>query len=218
MSRSLKDAIKLTGLVAAAMLVSIILPVSASLPAYTGISYPNTFWAKMDYTNTVTGKVIASSGASHGLEGAYVAIVNASNTSEEYCNTTSDASGNYSFSNVNATFYQKPDRYDPLYMIYAYKEGYGEAYSQSFGIDVATVSEPVEMWVVIPVNETKAQTSNVVSSAPTATVKPSPSPVPAESTPSPGNQFWSLRSLAIYMAVIAVVLAGAGAYLYIRRR
>ncbi|HTX43659.1 MAG TPA: hypothetical protein VMC61_02935, partial [Methanocella sp.] len=196
----------------------IILPASAAMPAHTGTSYPNTFWARMDYTNTVTGKVVASSDASHGLEGAYVAIVNASNPGEVYCSTMSDADGNYSFTNVNATFYQKPDRYDPMYMIYAYEDGYGEAYSQSFGIDVATINEPFVMWVVIPVNKTNAQKNSIVSGTPTATVKPSPTPAPAVSTPEPSGQGLSLKAIVIYSAIIILVLAGAGVYLYLRRR
>ena len=216
---SVKDAIKLIVLVAAVIAVAFILPVSAALPAYTGISYPNTYWSKLDYTNTVTGKIVASSHASLGLEGAYVAIVNASNVSEEYCNTTSDPTGTYSFTKVNATYYQTPDRdNDPLYKIYAYKEGYGEGYSASFGIDVAAVGEPVAMWVVIPVNVTKAQDSIVPSSTPTITARPSHSPVQAENTLVSSGRSWSLQTIAIIIAVIALILFVAGAYLYIRKR
>ncbi len=216
---SIRNAMKMIGLVVAVMAVAIIVPASSALPAYTGINYPNTFWAQMGYTDTVTGKVIASSSASVGIEGAYVAIVNASNVSEEYYNTTSNASGSYSFTDVNATYYQTfdPDS-DPQYMIYAYKDGLGEGYSTSFGIDVAAVSQPVVMWVVIPVNDTQAQNSIIASSIPTPTVKPSPSPVPIESTPVPSDRGWPLSTIAIIIAVIALVLLVAGAYLYIRRR
>lgn len=214
----MKDAIQLTGLVAAVMAVAIILPVSAAMPTHTGINYPDTFWSRMDYTNTVTGKVIASSDASLGLAGAYVAIVNASNVDEEYCHTTSDANGSYSFTNVNATFYQKPDRYDPLYMIYAYKEGFGEGYSTSFGIDVSAIGTPVEIWVVIPVDATKSPSSSIAAITPTATIVSSPTTEPVKVTTMPSAQGWSLKNIAIYSVVIILVLLVAGAYLYIRRR
>lgn len=218
---SLRGAVKLMGLVAAVVFVAIILPANAAMPAYRGISYPDTYWARLGYTDTVTGKVIASSNASIGIAGAYVAIVNASNVSVEYCNTTSDANGSYSFINVSATYYQTPDPYtDPQYMIYAYKEGYGESYSTSFGIDVASITEPVVMWAVLPVNMTQTQNSAIASITPTATIQPSPSPMPSPvaDTPSPETGGWSHRTIAIVAAVIILVLGGAGAYLYIRRR
>lgn len=214
MPADLRNTLRLVGLVALAMAAAVALPASAAVPDHTCASYPDTFWARIDYTNTVTGKVIASSDASLGLEGAYVAIVNASDVSVEYCNTTSDADGVFSFKGVNATYYQKLDAdYDPLYRLYGYKEGVGEAYTTAFGIDVAAIGEPMVMWVVIPVNNTTARTE-----APTATPTPSPSPVPATATPVPGAGGWPVSTIAIYLAVIAAVLVLAVAYIYIRRR
>lgn len=218
---SMKDAIKSIGLVAVVLAVAFILPASAALPDHTGATYPATFWSKMGKTNTVTGKIIASSNASLGLEGAYVAIVNASNLGEEYCNTTSDASGTYTFTDVNATYFQKhdPDN-DPLYKVYAYKEHYGEGYSTTFGVDVASLGSPMVIWVVIPVN---AQNSGTAVGAPVkATVEPAPTaastPLPVESTSVPDGGRWSLQTITIIVTVIALVLAGAGAYIYVRRR
>lgn len=212
---SMKDAIISIGLVAVVLAVAFILPASAALPDHTGASYPATFWSKMGKTNTVTGKIIASSNASLGLEGAYVAIVNASNVREEYCNTTSDASGNYTFTDVNATYFQKhdPDN-DPLYKVYAYKEPYGEGYSATFGVDVASLGSPMVVWVVIPVTAPPvgAPVKATVGASPTATS----TPLPVESTPVPDDRSWSVR-IAIIVAVNVLALAGT-AYLYIRRR
>lgn len=213
-------ALKMMAIVAAVLLVAVIVPVSADMPAYRGVSYPDTVWARLRYTDTVTGKVIASSNASIGIPGAYVAIVNASNESVEYSNTTSDASGNFTFTDVNATFYQTYDPYnDPEYRIYAFKEGYGESYSIPFGIDVATISQPVVMWAVLPVNTSQASNSPAPSSTPTptptATVVPTPTPSLA---PTPWAGELSLKTIGIIAAVVVLVFAAAGAYLYARRR
>jgi hypothetical protein len=216
---SFAGVMKMVAMVGVVILVAVIMPVSADMPTYRGIGYPDTFWARLGYNDTVTGKVIASSSASIGIPGAYVAIVNASNESVEYGNTTSDASGNYTFTGVSATFYQTYDPYnDPQYRIYAFKEGYGETYSTPFGIDVSTIGEPVVMWAVLPVNTSQTQNSPIPSSTPTPTPTdtavptPTPSPTPSQ---TPG---WSLKTIGVIGAVIFLILVAAGAYLYVRRR
>src|SRR5512146_1769045 len=72
----------------------------AAKPAYTGLKYPPAVDGK---TGAVTGRVTTAINAT-GMGNAYVAIVNASNVSEEYFNTTSDAYGYYQFVGVNASY------------------------------------------------------------------------------------------------------------------
>ena len=217
---SLAGVLNMLAMVTAVLLVVVIVPANADLPTYRCVNYPNTVWAQLRYTDNVTGKVITSASASIGIPDAYVAIVNASNESVEYSNTTSDASGNFTFTGVNATFFQTYDPYnDPEYRIYAYKEGYGESYSIPFGIDVAAITQPVVMWAVLPVNASQASNSPAPSSTPTptpgATAVPTPVPTP---TPSPWYGGWSLKTIGSIAAVIVLVLAVVGAYLFVRRR
>jgi hypothetical protein len=210
---SAKVAVISTWLVLLILATVLLIPASAAPPANAGTGYPATFWAKVGRTNTVTGKIIASSNAKLGLEGAYIAIVNASNVNEEYANTTSGPDGSYNFEGVSATYFQNFDSFtDVQYQLYAYREPYGEAYSAAFAIDAASVGTPMEVWVVIPVVTPTVRPTI----APTSTAIPTP--VPAESTPAPVEKDWSLRDIAIVLAVVAIILAGAGAYLYLRKR
>lgn len=184
------------------------------MPSNRGEGYPATFWAKMGKTNTVIGKVAASSDPKIGLEGAYVAIVNASNTDEEYANTTTGANGSYRFEGVSATYFQNLDRFtDIQYKIYVYREPYGEAYSSAFAIDAAALGSPMEVWVIIPVAATPTVRATATPS-PTAT----PMPVHLTITPAPAKANWSLQTIAMIVSVIGLILAVALAYLYFRRR
>lgn len=95
---------------------------------------------------SVTGRVTTPANGTAGIGGAYIAIVNASNVSEEYYNTTSDAYGNYQITGVNATYSSVQGIGSPwfggnftrgtnAYKVYASKDPYGEGYSAAFGID-----------------------------------------------------------------------------------
>jgi subtilisin family serine protease len=124
--------------------------------------YPRTVWSDQGKTGTVVGRVVASTDMLTGIAGAYVAIVNASNVSEEYYSTISDAYGNYQITGVNATYssmlLQGPngetgDDYllgTSMYKIYAYRGPYGEGWSQSFGIDTNESGAAMTSVVLFP--------------------------------------------------------------------
>ncbi|WP_174591277.1 PGF-CTERM sorting domain-containing protein [Methanocella conradii] len=128
--------------------VAVMLPAFANKPSSTGNPYPP---AIDNVTGSVTGRVTTAGNATQGIGGAYIAIVNASNTSQEYFNTTSNSEGYYAFTDVNATFnYTAGYGYDStganvpggkgeVYRIYAYADKYGEGYSNPFGVDSAAV-------------------------------------------------------------------------------
>lgn len=168
----------------------------ADKPAYTGMKMPLALDGK---TGAVTGRVTASSNTT-GLVGAYIAVVNASNVSEEYFNTTSGADGYYQILGINASYNALnasdvgPNGPDP-YRVYAYHPVLGEGYSAAFGIDssgpssggggippitVATTPTPVPTPLSTPtatptpanVSTTPSATTNVP--APTATPQPTP--------------------------------------------
>lgn len=167
----------------------------AAKPAYTGLKYPQAVGGQ---TGSVTGRVTTSATGTVGMAGAYIAIVNASNFSEEYVNTTSDANGFYQFVGVNATYNHSnasdvgPNGPTP-YVIYANRTPYGEGYSAAFGVDgyddpstsstnlspVTVASTPAPTAVASPV------ASPASSPAPTPTLTPTSTPtaMPPSSTP-----------------------------------
>ena len=152
----------------------------ADRPAYTGVKCPPAVDGK---TGSVTGRVTASMNTT-GIVGAYIAIVNASNASEEYFNTTSGADGYYQFTGVNASYNATnasdfgPNGATP-YRIYA-NMSYGEGYSAAFGIDASGgPSGPPAGVSPISVAPTPTPTP-----LPTAITTPSPTSVPT-STPEP---------------------------------
>lgn len=140
-------------------------PAYASMPTQM-IPYPSG-----NSTGTVSGMVIAGVNGTAGISGAYVAIVNSYNVSQEYANTTSSPSGFYMFTNVGVTgdFNQ--------YKVYAYDNLYGEGYSASFGA-IANATIPMSV-TIVSINSTPTPTS-----APTATQTPTPTPTPSV-TPTP---------------------------------
>jgi PGF-CTERM protein len=123
--------------------IGVILPATADKPIWNGGHYPDAMDGK---TGSVTGRVTTSVNGTVGIGQAYIAIVNASNVSEEYYNTTSDAYGNYQITGVNATYSSGQLLGSPwfdtnytrgfnAYKIYANKSPYGEGWSAAFGID-----------------------------------------------------------------------------------
>jgi hypothetical protein len=119
------------------------IPSSAIYPTSFGNKYPVTVYPG---TGSFNCRVSTTHNAGVSIPNAYVAIVNASNVSEEYFNGTTDQTGMFQFSGVNATFSSSlqtgPDGLQSsfslgksMYMIYANKSPYGEGYSQAFGVD-----------------------------------------------------------------------------------
>lgn len=160
----------------------------AAKPAYTGLKCPAAVDGK---TGAVTGRVTTAINAT-GMGNAYVAIVNASNVSEEYFNTTSDAYGYYQFLGVNATYNATntsdvgPNGPTP-YKIYAYHPVYGDGYSAAFGVDASGGSS--SGGGVPPITVTSTPTA-VPTTVPTPTVivptvSDMPTTVPATGTPAP---------------------------------
>lgn len=154
-------------------MIAVVLPATADKPTTTGLKYPVALDGK---TGSVTGRVTTSVNGTVGIGGAYIAIVNASNTSEEYFNTTSDSYGNYQITGVNATYASVSGDYSPTfkdyraatnaYRMYANLSPYGEGYSAAFGID-ANESGATPTTIVIftkPARiELKAERTHVVA-------------------------------------------------------
>lgn len=154
----------------------------AEKPAYTGVKCPPAVDGK---TGAVTGRVTSAINTT-GMASAYIGVVNASNSSEEYYNTTSDANGYYQILGINAS-YNATDPSDvgpngpTPYRIYAYHPIYGEGYSSAFGIDASGgPSSPGSS--ISPITVTSTPTA-----APTPVSTPTPTPIPTSApttTPS----------------------------------
>ncbi len=154
--------------------IGVILPATATYPTSFDNPYPNAYDGK---TGAVTGRVTTSINGTVGIGNAYIAVVNASNTSMEYYNTTSDAYGNYQITGLNATYASVTSGFDIIlfpnitramaaYKIYANKSPYGEGYSAAFGIDANETSATTTSVVIFakPARiELKAERSNVVA-------------------------------------------------------
>lgn len=152
-----------------AIMIIILVPADASKPAHTGIEYPQS-----DSTGTITGRV-TSPNITIGIAGAYVAIVNGYDISQEYANTTSDSNGNYTFTGVNAT----GDHFQ--YQIYANKSQYGEGYSTTFGVN-ANASYMTNVVIFLH------GSTPTLTPTPTPTLTPTPTPTlmpTPTSTPTP---------------------------------
>ena len=132
-------------------MLAVVLPASATYPTSFGNPYP---WCTNypGITGSVTGRVTTAANGTVGIGNAYISIVNASNTTEEYYNTTSDAYGNYQITGINATYSSVQgtgindsavaDHWgasfaqgQQMYKVYAMKAPYGDGLSAAFGID-----------------------------------------------------------------------------------
>jgi len=144
----------------------------------------------------VTGK-LSTFNTTHGIAGAYVAIVNASNVSVAYAISMTDQAGNYSFSNVNSTGGQ------PGYRIFAMKDGIGEGYSNMFEVTPSETSFAAVIMI------------GPDSPTPSPTPLPTPAPYPVSS----GTGYVSGRikmgnGQGIYGATVTIVNAGNDAFAY----
>ena len=175
----------MSGIIKATMITSMVILIliagftaTAAKPAFTGVKMPPAVDGK---TGAVTGRVTAAANATTGMTGAYIAVVNASNASEEYANTTADASGYYQILGLNATYNATnpadigPNGATP-YRIYASNGIYGEGYSAAFGIDS---SGPGTGSGGIPPVTVTSSVTPVPSSAATPTPLPTATPAPS---------------------------------------
>ncbi len=164
-------------------IIAVILPATADKPVYGPDSgpythmYPQTVWSDLGKKGSVTGRVTTSVNGTVGIGSAYIAVVNASNVSQEYYNTTSDAYGNYQITGLNATYSSVklagPDgttgTYNAgvnMYKIYANKSPYGEGWSQAFGIDANNSGTTTTSVVILtkPARiELKAERTHVIA-------------------------------------------------------
>ncbi|HTY91248.1 MAG TPA: PGF-CTERM sorting domain-containing protein [Methanocella sp.] len=160
-------------------MIAVVVPAVADKPIWdpNAHSYPQTVWSDWGKKGSVTGRVTTSVNGTVGIGGAYIAIVNASNTTQEFYNTSSDAYGNYQITGINATYSSVnltgPDNtagtYNKginMYKMYAYKDPYGEGYSNAFGIDADLKSAATTSVVIFtkPARiELKAERSHVVA-------------------------------------------------------
>jgi PGF-CTERM protein len=156
-------------------IIGAIVPATAVYPSSFGNKYPAAMFNKK---GSVTGRVTTSANGTVGIGNAYIAIVNASNVSQEYYNTTSDAYGNYQITGINATYSSINQTSSPAfgggtaaagmaaYKMYANKSPYGEGYSAAFGIDMDQVSASTTSVVIFtkPARiELKAERSHVIA-------------------------------------------------------
>ena len=122
-------------IVKAALVALIVLSVmSFVIPS--ALAYP---LAVNGFTGSVSGKVLSQDNVP--VDNAHVSIVNASDPSQVYANTTTDSGGNYRFDDVNATYdilsnISTDGKGGIVYKIYAYKAQYGNGYTGPFGLAV----------------------------------------------------------------------------------
>jgi hypothetical protein len=216
--RTLIIAIVLISILASAVAV-------ASMPSVKGVSYPSTVWSDRGIKGTVSGKVVTSLDQSTGVQGAYVAVVNALDNRKEYANTTTDKDGNFALSGLSATYssvrQKGPDgtsaSYNPnagVYMIYVNKSDTGEGYSSAFSIDTnhsAYSTGPVVIYAGIPEVPDETPTPEPTAAPTAAPTDVAPTPAPATPTPEPPANFvgqygWIIAIvLLIALAIVAVV-------------
>ncbi len=122
-------------IVKAALTVLIVLSVM-SFVIPTALAYPP---AVNGFIGSVSGKVLSQDNVP--VDNAYVSIVNASDLSQVYANTTTDSGGNFRFDNVNGTYdllsnTSSDGKGGIVYKIYSYKAQYGNGYTPPFGLAV----------------------------------------------------------------------------------
>lgn len=209
--------------------IATIVPVNAVWPAHSGVKYPQTVWSDAGATGSVTGRVVTPANGTLGLGHAYVAVVNASNVSQQYYNSTSDAYGNYAIARINATYSpvlrQGPDgtpgTYDlgrSMYKVYANLSPYGEGYSDSFGID-ANMSGSIVVSVVIFAQDSYGQSNgDSGSNASGSSNKTGSTPGTSVASPTPTPDWGENAPLNLAIGAIAVLLlAGIGYVIFFRK-
>lgn len=142
----------------------------ADRPIYTGVPYPPGQWV-----GDITGRVTTSADQVHGLSGAYVALVNRYDESQEYANTTTDSQGDYYFAGVNGSFGKNE------YEIYANISPYGEGYSAPFDIG-GTGPTTTRVVIIVPTPTLTVTAMPTSMPVPSPTPAPTPTQVPAPTT------------------------------------
>lgn len=197
-------------------------------------SYPHTVWTDRNIKGTVSGKVVSSMDQSLGVEGAYVALVDAMSPGKEYANTTTSANGEFSMGGLGAT-YSSVRQIGPdgsagtlsqgmnMFMLYVNKTGGGEGYSSTFGIDTNHTTTPVGTVVIYAgVPEATATPEptvlpTIVVSTPEPTAQPTvvPTSVPETATPAPSGGLSGYLGPILVVALL-LVLAAASAVVYFK--
>lgn len=135
----------------------------------------------MDASHPSPGSVsgrLTTSNTSAGLPNAYVAIVNASNLTQAFYETTSDANGFYVFPIVNNTWVYDPIHgtgsppgiYKNLYKVYGNHSLFGEGFSNSFPVEehstapanVVIIPQPNRIVVTAERNNITANSSDKI--------------------------------------------------------
>jgi PGF-CTERM protein len=107
-------------------MIAVAIPATAAYPVWTKAP------ASVGATGSVVGRVTTAN-SSVGLGYAFIAIVNASNTSQEFYNTTADANGYYQMTGINSTGVVGAPVLS--YKIYANHSLFGEGLSNAFGVE-----------------------------------------------------------------------------------
>lgn len=164
-----------------------LLMLALMLPCFTALSVAvNPVWTPppasphYEAKGAVTGRVTTVN-ATQGISGAYIAIVNATNLSQEYYNTTSNEDGYYQLTGVNNTLLQNGTLPKP-YVVYANKTGFGEGYSSSYGIEPSRTTTTAVIIYPEPANiELTAEKTSVLANGEDHTT------ITAYVTDTPGN-------------------------------
>jgi hypothetical protein len=220
---------------------------SAFMPTQKNISYPKTVWSDRGIRGTVEGKVVTSLDQNTGIEGAYVAVVDAMNPDREYANTTSNANGGFNFSGLSATYsstlMKGPDgtagtyaQGMSAYMVYVNSSLIGDGYSSAFGVDTnhtgtsagnvviyAGVVSPEPTPEPTPVSPTATPEPTPVTATPLPpTETPVPTPVPPTQEPptaTPEQTGQGTLDMVLFIGLIAVLaIAAAAVYLLVLRK
>jgi hypothetical protein len=196
--------------------------------------YPHTVWTDRNIKGTVSGKVVSSMDQSMGVEGAYVALVDAMSPGREYANTTTGANGEFSIGGLGAT-YSSVRQIGPdgsagtlsqgmnMFMMYVNKTGGGEGYSSTFGIDTNHTTTPIGTIVIYAgVPEATATPEptvlpTIVVATPEPTAQPTavPTITPETVTPAPPAGLAGYAGPILVVALL-LVLAAAAAVVYFK--
>lgn len=214
-------------------------PALASMPSVHGASYPHTVYLDRGIKGSVSGKVVSSLDQAQGIEGAYVAVVDMNDLNREYANTTTNANGEYTISNLGATYSEtkkwgpdgKTETYSQgikMFMLYVNKSGMSEGYSAPFGIDANhtnTRLDPIPIYAgalePTPTPEpTVLPTIVVTTPEPTAQPTAVPTITPETVTPAPPAGLTGYAGPILVVALLLVLAAAAAAvyFKFLRNR
>jgi len=116
-------------------MIAVAMPATAVKPIQTVNAPAMNNPGQKPFTGGVSGRVTTSN-TTVGLANAYVAIVNASNTSQAYYLGQTDSQGFFQFVSINNTWnVNGDDAYDAVYKLYANHSLFGEGYSNNFTVE-----------------------------------------------------------------------------------